>query len=718
MLITQIRGALAEAGNQHEKAASNTDYLNKLLHIDATGFIGQLNTLLAKSDLSEQECLDAVKKLLAQRWQNIAGTVLSYTDQNRHYLTRLCFDLAKILHQQDNALATYQYMMPTLTHIDDHVLYYRDHIDQYTLDEVILSDDQKSLIPVALLTCLSHHGNVDINKLVNPYDGAPLSVTEQARLRLHSSQSRELIETFAQIQECKQGNGSIGGHVQKLIMALREGGEHGGEDGKELEAGVNALNGIIKFMEYWRLLPKERQIELRALTSRTDKRTFGNLIDILDKSDRDSFDCVESISGLLEKILSEHGEILFKDTKEDWQYISILAEKLDVLIKQMKVKTSGQDSHQIVFVDLLRELDGFQNVQSLPDLQALFHLLPVSQLPDVKEELLFLLKTHIKGSDDLHQLLMALQPEKFEFLFTCFINHHDTALGNLEEVAFLLEQLNSRQRDAFFLQFKAMSAGFSDNNLRFVRLFSYLSEEHRLALMRILGDHAVEIFTADLISLKIGLRYLPLEFCHILCEQYHDNQSKFFINGSQFADIYGSLEPEKQTVFYKNVADILPESIKNGRQLGYVLALLDAKQMETLCRKLVDKRPGPIFSGFEFCQAIFPLDPQQRKTVFDVFRPGLPDILTNDADFSLALRHLSSEDQTSLRQDIRCKAHIDSGEELSDEQLITRFIAQKQPQHARTNFTFFDHTRQINDSYLRDLLFGKKDAHNDSMSIN
>ncbi|CEK10578.1 hypothetical protein [Legionella hackeliae] len=698
-LITQLEAQLG---------STVVSYKNRLINKEVKIFITQLDSVLSDKLCSDETRLTEISNLLKKRWGKIAGSMLAYTSQSQHPLTVICHKLATILHDKDDDLSIYQYLMPTITHIKDDILYLKDDVDMHPLNAVMLSEDNCSLIPVSVLSCLSHHGSVAPKDLINPYTGKKLSENELKRLREFSPQTKELFEVFNLIQETKLGNSSVGGKLQKLIFSLREGGEHGGHGGKENEASIEALNGIMSFMDYWQLIPEDIRIKLGGLKSSSEQQNLDQLIAILNKSDSKSFDCVESISFVLEKTLREHGKALFQETSADWLYLSELYKKFDILITNLKDSPSGSDPLKTISTELLLELEGLEEVHSLCDLIDLLEMLKPSQFKELQTDLIALIEKYVVNADDLQRLLVASDPECYPFIFANLKEWQSLFFNNLESLGFLLEQLTTPQRDAVFNYLNMQISVSTEDAALLARLLRYLSESSRESLFKILGNNVKQLFSSSNVAFTVGLIYLSNETAREICKTVHAALPHLISNGAQFDSLCSVLSVEKRIIFLEYFFEFLPGISKDGRQLGNVLKYLDMTQCEKLCTSQINAKTQVISSGYEFCNMLFPLQPEKRHLCFTILRPILPELLQSFVDFTLTLKYLSSEDKEELRADMKGICKLPKDTVLSDSELFKQYQKATTYSVAESNHSFFKSKR--GDSFLLNFLEPKANA--------
>lgn len=691
-IIELMTKALNTARQKYQSDSTSLSYLKRLERKEAAFFLEQLHQVMSHYTFTgEREFYNNLRALLAARWQLIAQTPFSYLCQSQHYLTELCCQIAQALHQENPKTTPYQLMMPSLIHLQDLILYLYEQADDCPLDGAILSDDGHSLIPVALLASLSYKGNVNPKMLVNPYTGEKLSEREFQRLKNHNPQAQDLVNTYELIQAIKSGNNSAGGHVNRLITALRKGGEHGQFGGKESEASTVALNGIITFMNYWEHVPKERQSELKGLKSSGDKLNFGQLLDIITKTDQTSLDCVESLAGLLEKNLEENTQSFYREEPGDLLYLMSLFQKFDTLQNELSSKISGQDQQQLE-PTLLVTLNAFAEVDSAQDLLDLIKLLSIESFQIVQEQLKPLIHKYIQSSEDLENLFVITNAAHYSFIFSHLHKNQEAELAYVDFIINTLARLNTEQREAFFKNYKNHPDIKPGQQKQLIYLISYLPENHRKSFLAILGPQAIDWFTLDSLSLKMGLKYLNMECCEQICAQLNKRFPHIVENGVVLGEILEVLDAPKKTLVFHYCRSYLSQIIKNGQQFASVLLHLDEEQSRSLCDQLINSKTNPLKNSYQLCQALFLLPANKRHLVFISIQELLPGLITKYIDFGMVLRHMNEEDQQTFRDDLKKLLGLSAEWQQSDEVLFKLYLKTRQIESSSVPSSFFFQT--------------------------
>lgn len=253
----------------------------------------------------------AISDFLASTWDRFKGSYFSYTSIPDAPTTKLCLALAKQLHEKDPSKGVYQYLMPTLTHVEDISESYWHDVNDYPLGELCLADDHQSLIPVysplafinpyAIETtpeCLFIPGH--ITNLYVGTDKKAFSEGEKQRLWNHSELTRRIFNLMEDIYLHKQDKDSVGSYVENLIAGFRRAGEEG--LGTYIDASAPALIALIAFNDYWELIKNSVYPDV--------ENAFKEIQGVLDKLNRtpesNTVMCVMTSADMLEDILNKY----------------------------------------------------------------------------------------------------------------------------------------------------------------------------------------------------------------------------------------------------------------------------------------------------------------------------------------------------------------------------------------------------------------------------
>ncbi len=331
-----------------------------LILSEAKQTIEELEQIAIALEQNASISIALIEDFLMNRWERIRGSFLSYTGMPAGYINRCCLTFAAILHKIKPEKKKMQYLMPTLTHLIDQLDLFPDkQIDDYCLDEVILSEVQNALIPVQLLSFITP-GSTNLSELHNPFVKSEedtvllLSEDEQKRLINHNKDTQYFFKLFTTILNAKLQSLSLGGKLFQLIQALKQGGKKGGHGGSEYNAGPDANIGIADFMFYWNSLSQEECDNVSSL--RTNKETLGQIIKILQEgageSVSSSITCVEINAGKLEDILNAHPELYNTISSNSKNYILALETEFHHYKNILGAKLSGSDKLKLLTPNL------------------------------------------------------------------------------------------------------------------------------------------------------------------------------------------------------------------------------------------------------------------------------------------------------------------------------------------------------------------------------
>jgi ankyrin repeat protein len=251
---------------------------------------------------------EAIKRLLAVRWERIKSTPLSYTEAPFNEINCLCVELAKIISPlpdtQDEldelqiGEGPYFQLMPTLAVAQDISL---TNIHEYKLDQFILSDDNSVFIPLKLCLDYSKDRQEGLFHVASNDDAnyTALSSNEIERISNHSRAVRDYLQAVLNLQTAKKESNELGPRLRRLIHALRKGGVK--KQGDELNAGAAANEGIVDFMTYWEKLSSSMHSELYRKYEGLEP-LFGRLMRPDSANYRETTYCVELIANALETI--------------------------------------------------------------------------------------------------------------------------------------------------------------------------------------------------------------------------------------------------------------------------------------------------------------------------------------------------------------------------------------------------------------------------------
>lgn len=260
--------------------------------------------------------------LLSRRWERIRSSSMCYTKNPKNSVNQLCLKLAQALSppavtgEEIDALepkkGPYFLLMPTLSQSEN---VYLENIHHLGLHEFVLSDDGRRFIPIGL--CLysaysSLYGRFKHMVAIKDSGAASeecpeLTSTEVKRITQHSNQAKEFYQDVAAYNKRRLLGDDIGPQLAQLAIALREGGANSAalRTGTELNAGVQANEGILKFYTYWENLPQQQRVAILAETPDL-RNIIGRLFRPEDKDYKDVIYCVETLARQLDPLIEKY----------------------------------------------------------------------------------------------------------------------------------------------------------------------------------------------------------------------------------------------------------------------------------------------------------------------------------------------------------------------------------------------------------------------------
>lgn len=548
----------------------NPDLETRLLAICENNFIAKLYQTLELKDPRK-----AIEHLLCDNWQLIMQTPFCYTNQPDSFITKIALQLACFLHKDDNRKTVYQYLMPTLTYVKDEILYCAESVDDHPLNGVVLSSVGDSLIPVSILSYLSHDGNAGVDKLINPYTGCALTNDEIERLRTHSSTTRQLFDIFQLITDKKRENNSLGGAIQRLIEALYRGGQHGRNQGSEGNAGPDALAGVHNFMTYWNLLPLLKKNEFETCHSRSnEKESLGSVIAIFTKEDKQSLDCVEALATQLESILANNREYLFSGDSISPQYLNHQFKVFDQLKKELPQHSEGKDSHSYLNDSLLNLIKPWRYLESFSDLINLYDITSSSVHEMIYDNTSKFLNTHIKDILDLNATLQSLPTPLCKKFISSNIPLLQKFITSGSEFESICSFLNEDKIAALFSGLENDLDSIVRTGLDFCLISKKLNEQQKSLLYLKFKDKLASMLFSFAQLSQIEATLNDKNFKQ-LCLQIKPRFNIVFSNGQQLHIFLRNLNESRRTIFIRTHFDSFAGCIKCYKGLTSVLNLLD-----------------------------------------------------------------------------------------------------------------------------------------------
>jgi len=345
-----------------------------------------------KVDLSERLCA-----VLAQRWERIRTSSMSYTESPLNIVNQFCLDLAKELYtipktekeidELPDCEGPYFILMPSLSVSTDVI---GSNIHNLTLQQFILSDDEKIFIPILPIlerAAISDNGEFEHYVSMNG-SFLKLSDEELNRLKHHSAIIEEYVLAIEQLNEFRIKGEGLGAHLQRLVVALRAGGAHGGNDGQEYNAGSQANIGILEFSAYWDKVPAALKSDyLRQYPELND--SLGRLFRPRDTDYGSTIYCVELIAQAIDNIIQIYNLSIHSLEKLKIE----VANKKEIIDREIK-----SDKYQLL-----------PSKASLPKIYAAIFTLPIEEqkviFPDYSNICMYLLENDPSSLVEIKDLI-------------------------------------------------------------------------------------------------------------------------------------------------------------------------------------------------------------------------------------------------------------------------------------------------------------------------
>lgn len=229
-------------------------------------------SVLEQCFLSSNEQLEEnLKHIFKTRWERIRGSYMCYTQRipghpSLSLVNNLFIDLAHVLFPLPETEkdidklgpgeGPYFILMPTL---EIHHDVYGTNIHNFKLQEIILSDDERTVIP--LINCLKQATLSDSGELrhlvcINEYFPL-LSENEIERMKRHSEAIEAYYEAVKLFIHFKFNGDKFIQNLRALATGLSLGGTN--RRGQELDSGKDANIAIVNFKTYWDTIPSQQQ---------------------------------------------------------------------------------------------------------------------------------------------------------------------------------------------------------------------------------------------------------------------------------------------------------------------------------------------------------------------------------------------------------------------------------------------------------------------------
>ena len=308
--------------------------------------------------LDNDDHLHELRLFLTRRWSRIQRSTLSYTARPCAEISRFCLTLAKYIDVARNGF--YRLLMPTLECFYDSLLTFGS-IEDYSLFQLIVADDLRSLIPLSIFDSVNHH-SCKLADLCLPYsmsaDDASafkvkLTPAEHKRLSQHNASAKEFIDLCGSLEQANAGSHEdVIEAMRALSQCFKAGSAHDGGGGTNDCASSPAHIGWCVFYEFWCGLSPHRQRAYINIVGITYK--FNDIIERLKLPAQFCvFEAAQELDAIIENISR--------------QTLSLLHEQASG-VQQLIGKAKGHEVCQLLPECIIR----FLNVSSASDISQLW----------------------------------------------------------------------------------------------------------------------------------------------------------------------------------------------------------------------------------------------------------------------------------------------------------------------------------------------------------
>ena len=603
-IISAIKKALdTHAIFKQEKSDS---LLIILLLQEAEETLNEFSALVDELNGEEEQAKKALIEFLANRWQQIRRTVFGYTTLPHHYITELFVDVAKQLQAIDNQKLYLQYLMPDLQKVwtpkklqispimhQTNIFSVEEEdtptLDEFSLSEILLSDEMTTIIPVRYLLQLSYRDlewNLQHEEILR-------SKGVLERLRDYSEHTKIWLEAFEAAERANLEQLTIKEALEKLIKALREGGAYNG-GGTDTLAGMAAMFGIRSFGVFLNTLPNDTQKKLnqcKTSTSSLGLHDFEEIFNILTKGTRPLASCVETNASILERIIDNPDNKQFLEQK-------FSKNKKEIALKNFNVMreyghSEGQERYRHLPQKYQKNLVSLFN--RVKTIEQFIKFASQFEIEDIQAELPKKLSTLIQNKQQLYDLLISLDASKYPIIFAALNLSLSHILANVMDLSFIIRFLNDTPRN-------------------------HVLEALKNYLPKIITDYH---------QLTCILKFLNETQCRLVFTAIKNNLTKIIADGWQLGSILQSLNDLQRGVVLEILRENLATIIKNAHELSCVLQVLNETQFRFVLIALKKDLSKIIADGYQLGHILESLDDLQRDITLQILKEHLTTIIKN-----------------------------------------------------------------------------------------
>lgn len=278
-----------------------------------------LEMLIAKiannpdAKIFSKEDLILFKQFFADRWERIKDTNLSYTVNPHVPFNALCFEIATYIAKYANEnINPFQLLMPTIELKDNDVSGTSLDEKDLTLNDFILSDDNKRFIDIFECLRLAEKDGTLRHMSLFKGEAKDLSKAEAQRIIHHSEYTKKYYKAITKRAYFKKDGEGFGQKLERLVDDLRKNGAKG--SGTEDKANEKIYKVIWDFDAWMNSLPDQELTFLKSLKTEPGvlPKNFGEIwLGILKDPSKNLIDCIDTLASYIESVLKAN-PIIYK----------------------------------------------------------------------------------------------------------------------------------------------------------------------------------------------------------------------------------------------------------------------------------------------------------------------------------------------------------------------------------------------------------------------
>jgi len=643
-LAKEIKTIYDQYTNKNKINLFKSPLKNKIIAKYISLVEGNLNKLIYDiKEISNEEIIkNRILSFLADNWNLIKGTFLSYTSLPYFKVTTLMIELAKLLSKYyvdgNNKKIKFanEILMPTVCFesIDNNYPHLKvmEYIQpKFEIKEIdpleiikthISSKNGNMLIPIRML--LYADSNESEKFKFKPYydvfdedETAELTNDEKFRIENHSNVTQQYKEALDKYNKLLLESDNLLDKLEVLAKKLHLSSKDSPFGNEEI-AGELIYLSLSEFETYYNLLTPEVKIKIPDNVN----KVINSLFSIASNKDRGIESCVKTIRTNLISIISS------TDIKKKLSEIKLGSKTKQKLIEtsrknledckkylieslQNPINLNNCSDHLDINYKLLKKLNIQLEIDTLDDLEEVIkikedNLKEFFNDAEIKKQFL----KPIKEFEDLCVFLVLCPDDKFE-LFLKFLNDEgvlkNLSIDNIISIIILQEKKLNRIKVINSL-FKLNEQFKSVQDI--TRLLGLIDKSHADYFEEILGHKITELY--DAIKTVDDIRFFFLSIHSESSDKYlKKSYNKICIiikTGYDFKSIIGALDSIGRKAFFNNLQS----------------------HLKTISR-----------SGSDINDIMFFLNREDRITYFDLIKDNLKNITFNDGDFKKLAPYLN-----------------------------------------------------------------------------